>query len=133
MCRSLADLGYHIIEAANGAEALRVAAVHAGPLHLLVTDMVMPQLGGKELAIKMGRRYPQTRVLFVSGYSGDGMSDPSAFLPGAHFLPKPFTVEILAQRVREVLDQPPPTAAPFLSSSVPPLVGSAAPGKDSAS
>jgi hypothetical protein len=130
MCRSLADLGYDVLEAANGAEALRVAAAHAGPLHLLVTDMVMPQLGGKELAAEMGRRYPQARVLFVSGYSSDGSGEPMTLLSGTHFLPKPFTVEILAQRVRGVLDHPLPAALP-VSPSAPPHAGSTAPGKDS--
>ncbi|MGE0432444.1 MAG: PAS domain S-box protein [Planctomycetota bacterium] len=98
--RILSRLGYRILQASDGEEALRVMA-QAGPdaIDLLVTDVVMPRMGGRELARRIRDLRPGLRVLFVSGYSDEAiaMDEPSAFLQ------KPFTMQLLAQRIRELL------------------------------
>jgi CheY-like chemotaxis protein len=100
--RSLQKGGYAVLEAGNGQEALAVVAGHRGPVHLLVTDMMMPVMGGRELARRLRAASPGLRVLFVSGYTGAG----AAIDDGCHFLGKPFTQARLVQRVREVLQGP---------------------------
>jgi PAS domain S-box-containing protein len=100
--------GYRVLEAGDGVEALERAAAHDGEIHLLVTDVVMPNLGGGELARRLVRERPGIRVLFVSGYAADervreGVADASV-----RFLQKPFSVEALAGAVREALDGPAP-------------------------
>ena len=102
--RSLVAKGYRVLEASNGSEALTVAAAHAGPIHLLLTDIVMPQMGGIELAERLARVRPGTRVLLTSGYTEEPIVLSEA--PGAEsaFLPKPYVPETLTRRVREILD-----------------------------
>ncbi len=102
---ALESQGYRVLEAECGADALRVAE-GAGDLHLLVSDMVMPEMNGRELADALRHRYPALRVLFVSGYTDD-----MVFLDGVRnavdaFLQKPFSPLGLARKVREVLDAP---------------------------
>jgi CheY-like chemotaxis protein len=97
----LRGCGYTVVEARHGDEALAVADRHDGPFGLLVTDVVMPGLGGRELADRLADRWPQLRVLFLSGYGVD-----AAGVPGAKLLQKPFTAAELARRVRKVLDAP---------------------------
>jgi CheY-like chemotaxis protein len=97
--RSLQKSGYHVLEAGDGAEALAVAERHGGPIHLLVTDVVMPAMGGRELAERLTALRPGMRVLFVSGYTDDVV-----ILNGCHFLAKPFTQAALLRKIREVLD-----------------------------
>jgi CheY-like chemotaxis protein len=104
--RVLQRQGYTVLEARDGAEALRVAAQHPGPIHLLVTDVVMPHLGGRELADRLGPLCPQTKVLFVSGYTDDAVVRHGVQQAEVAFLQKPFTPLALAQKVREVLDHP---------------------------
>jgi CheY-like chemotaxis protein len=97
--RSLQKGGYAVLEAGNGQEALAVVAGHRGPVHLLVTDMMMPAMGGRELARRLRAASPGLRVLFASGYTGAGM----VLEEGCYFLGKPFTQAMLVQKVREVL------------------------------
>ncbi len=99
--------GYTVLEAADGDDALRIGREHGGPIHLLVTDVVMPQMGGRELAdhLKAGRR--ETKVLYVSGYTDDAILHKGVSETGTAFLPKPFTAAELAHKVREVLDAAP--------------------------
>jgi CheY-like chemotaxis protein len=97
--RVLSGRGYVVLQASDGAQALRAAAAHAGPIHLLVTDVVMPELGGRDLAERLAADRPGLRVLFTSGYTAGGLAE------GAAFLPKPFTPDQLASRVRELLDE----------------------------
>jgi CheY-like chemotaxis protein len=99
--------GYTVLEAADGDEALRIGREHGGPIHLLVTDVVMPQMGGRELAdhLKAGRH--ETKVLYVSGYTDDAILHQGVSETGMAFLPKPFTASALAHKVREVLDAAP--------------------------
>ncbi|MDB5306617.1 MAG: Blue-light-activated protein [Gemmataceae bacterium] len=103
----LRQAGYTVLEAAGGDEALRVAAGHAGTVHLLVTDVVMPGLGGRVAAERLTERHPGLRVLFVSGYTNDAVVRHGVLHDKVNFLQKPFTPAGLAQKVREVLDAPP--------------------------
>ena len=108
--------GYKVLEAENGVRALEVEARHKGPIHLLLTDVVMPLMGGRELAERMSGRRPETRILFVSGFTDDTVVRHGVLDEGVAFLQKPFTLESLSRTVRHVLDgqpvpaptQPPP-------------------------
>ncbi|MBW2273250.1 MAG: response regulator [Deltaproteobacteria bacterium] len=102
--RMIEDLGYEVIEAANGREALVLAAEYCGFLPLLVTDVIMPELGGTELVERLSAIHPETRVVYVSGYDGHALGQDRLGRPGTAFLPKPFTREELAQKLREVLE-----------------------------
>lgn len=101
--------GYTVLEAANGHEALRVARSYRGGIDLLLTDVVMPRMGGKSLVEQMMQLRPRTRVLYMSGYPNDGIVQAGILASGVTLLEKPFTREILSKRVRQVLDDPPLT------------------------
>jgi signal transduction histidine kinase/ActR/RegA family two-component response regulator len=101
--RVLTAQGYRVLEASDGVDALRVAEEHSGALDLLTTDMVMPAMGGHDLANELTARRPGLKVLFVSGYS-DEMVGRGALGPGDAFLQKPVDPKTLARKVREVLD-----------------------------
>jgi signal transduction histidine kinase/CheY-like chemotaxis protein len=100
----LEQRGYTVLEAGNGIEALDVADAHDGQIDVLLTDVVMPQMGGRELADSLVARRPELRVVYMSGYSEDTVLQREVFMPGARFLEKPFTPSALADKVREVLD-----------------------------
>jgi two-component system cell cycle sensor histidine kinase/response regulator CckA len=100
----LEKLGYTVLEAENAERALGVASAHAGPIHLLVADVVMPGPSGRELARRLARSRPDTRVLYVSGYTDDAIVRHGMLEPGLVFLQKPFTPTALGRKVREVLD-----------------------------
>ena len=100
----LEKLGYTVLEAENAEQALGVAGAHAGPIHLLVADVVMPGASGRELARRLAQSRPETRVLYVSGYTDDAIVHHGMLEPGLNFLQKPFTPAALARKVREVLD-----------------------------
>jgi PAS domain S-box-containing protein len=99
--------GYTVLEAADGDEALRVGREHGGPIHLLVTDVVMPQMGGRQLADRLKAGRQEVKVLYVSGYTDDAILSQGVSETGTAFLPKPFTASALAYKVREVLDAAP--------------------------
>ena len=101
----LEPLGYRLLEASSGVEALDVAAAHAGRIDLLLSDLVMPRMGGAELARRLLILRPQMRVLFMSGYAGDDAALHDRALAGAELVAKPFTARTLAKRVRETLDR----------------------------
>ncbi len=101
----LRENGYRLLEAANGNEALRMAQEYAGEIHLLLTDVVMPQMGGKELANRLKTLRPGMKVLFTSGYTDDAIVHHGVLNSGIDFLQKPFSPETLAQKVREILDK----------------------------
>jgi two-component system, cell cycle sensor histidine kinase and response regulator CckA len=99
----LRDQGYTVLPANGGAEALQIAQTHAGPLQLLVSDVMMPRMSGPELAQRLRGLRPEMRVLFVSGYTDGEIVREGELEPGTDFLQKPFTREQLANKVREVL------------------------------
>ena len=104
--RLLRQQGYTVLEAANGVEALHVAQEHGGEkIHLLLTDVVMPQMGGKELADQLKIFRPDVKVLYTSGYTDDAIVHHGVLEPGTHFLQKPFSLKTLSHKVREVLDR----------------------------
>jgi signal transduction histidine kinase/ActR/RegA family two-component response regulator len=105
VCAVLGDQGYEVLCASHGVEALAMARTHRGPIHLLVSDVVMPQMHGPQLAEELGKFRPDTRVLFVSGYSDSDISDQGILSANIRLLEKPFTPESLARKVREVLDE----------------------------
>jgi signal transduction histidine kinase len=102
--RCLVSRGYQVLEASHGREALEVAARHDGPIDLLLTDVVMPQMSGKELAQRLRSLRPDMRVLFISGYSDEAIERHGVLAPGAVFLQKPMKPDVLARTVRQVLD-----------------------------
>ncbi len=109
--RILAAHGYRVLDAPTGMGALEAAEQHEGRIDLLLTDVVMPGMNGGELARRLRRVRPQCRVLYMSGYSTEAVATQGVLTPGADFLQKPFSVEELVLRVREVLDTPPTEAA----------------------
>ncbi|MBA4191446.1 MAG: hypothetical protein C0467_25995 [Planctomycetaceae bacterium] len=102
--QSLENQGYVVLEARNGAEAVRIACEHAGPIHLLVTDVVMPVMGGREAVETLRARHSAMKVLFVSGYTDDAVVRHGIVEADEAFLQKPFTPLALARKVRAVLD-----------------------------
>ncbi len=96
--------GYTVLEAASGDEALEIARSHAGEIHLVATDVVMPGMSGRVLWDRLRVLRPDPRVLFMSGYTDDAIAKHGVLEPGIAFLQKPFTPFSLAQKVREVLD-----------------------------
>ncbi len=101
----LTNCGYAILEASDGEEALRVAAQHGGPIDILVTDVVMPGLGGREVSERLLATQPGLRVLFLSGYTDDAVVRHGVLHERVNFLQKPFSPMVLAHKVREVLDE----------------------------
>jgi two-component system cell cycle sensor histidine kinase/response regulator CckA len=96
--------GYKVLTAGDGPQALVLSRAHEGPIHLLITDVVMPRMYGKELADTLLAERQEMRLLFMSGYPDKAIVQQSAVVPGSGFLSKPFTVEELTQQVRAVLD-----------------------------
>jgi two-component system, cell cycle sensor histidine kinase and response regulator CckA len=101
----LQGAGYTVIAAADATTALALADAHPGPIHLLLTDVVMPRVSGPELAAELLARRPDARVLYMSGYPGDTVVQRGTLAPGVAFLQKPFTPDALERKVREVLEQ----------------------------
>jgi CheY-like chemotaxis protein len=96
--------GYTVLEAARGDEALRLCLDAARSIDLLLTDVVMPQMSGPELARKMLELRPRTKVVYMSGYTDDALGHHGVLDPDIILLPKPFTPESLMQHVRRALD-----------------------------
>lgn len=101
----LTSFGYQVLDAADGDEAMRIAADHNGPLHMLMTDVVIPRGGGRVAAERVTARFPGIPVLYVSGYTDDAIVRHGILDESIHFLAKPFSPATLATRVRAVLDQ----------------------------
>jgi CheY-like chemotaxis protein len=100
----LAALGYRVLVAGNGRQALEVARAYQGPIHLLLTDVVMPGMGGQALAHRLSAEHPGLRILLMSGYADDEMIRRGILPADSQFLQKPLTPAALALRVRSVLD-----------------------------
>jgi PAS domain S-box-containing protein len=98
--------GYDVLEASGGSEAIAICEEHAGKIDLLVTDVVMPGMSGRELAERIGAEQPAIKVLLISGYTDDPSIQTGGAQGGLAFLQKPFSPITLTQRIREVLDQP---------------------------
>jgi PAS domain S-box-containing protein len=103
--RVLVACGYKVLTAADGDEALRVAAAHEGPIHMLITDVVMPGTAGRTVASILTERRPGLRVLYMSGYTDDAVIRHEVLREGMNFLQKPFTPVALTYKVREVLEE----------------------------
>ena len=101
--RRLARSGYEVLPASDGAEALRIAAEHPGVIHLLLTDVLMPQMLGREVAERIEAIRPGISVLFMSGYVGSALTSQGRLDPGVSLLEKPFTEEMLLRRVAETM------------------------------
>jgi two-component system, cell cycle sensor histidine kinase and response regulator CckA len=100
--------GYNVLTAPNGQDALRVAAEHPGkPIALVITDVIMPRMGGKAMAEWLQATFPDIKILFTSGYTDDAIAHHGALEEGIEFLPKPYTPATLARKVRELLDARP--------------------------
>ncbi len=100
----LEDAGYTVVSAEDGADALDKAATHAGPIHLLLTDVVMPGVTGRQLAEALHGSYPDLPVLYMSGYTQDAIGALGVLESGTHFLQKPFTADALLRKLRSVLE-----------------------------
>jgi CheY-like chemotaxis protein len=107
--RSLAEkilcrLGYEVLSAGSGSEALDIVKAHPDRIHLLITDVIMPGMNGKELYDQLSGILPELRVLYFSGYDGDIISRHGILDPDIRFLRKPFSIESLSRTVRAALD-----------------------------
>lgn len=105
VCAMLEQHGYECLEASDGQEALRALEDGSGGVHLVLTDVLMPGMGGAELATHLARVRPEVRVMFMSGYADDPAVKEMEHAP-AMFLAKPFTAGALMSKIRQVLDEP---------------------------
>jgi PAS domain S-box-containing protein len=104
-CRSLREEGYAVAEAANGLEALEYVRGHGGQVDIVVSDVVMPEMGGRELGRHLAALQPRPAVLYISGFTSDDVVDRGLLDPGSPFLQKPFAPGALSAKVRELLDR----------------------------
>ena len=111
-CRGLQDHGYTVVEARNGADALEYIKNNPGAVDLVISDVVMPEMGGRELACLLAEYEPELPVLYMSGYTGDDVMHRGLLEPGAPFQQKPFTPLGLAAKVRSMLDKHHPRTTP---------------------
>jgi PAS domain S-box-containing protein len=102
----LAAQGYTVLAARDGQEALEATDRHDGRIHLLLTDVVMPRMSGREVADRLRERRPETRVLFMTGYTDHAIVQEGVLDPGTELLEKPFTFDTLQRKVRNILDEP---------------------------
>ena len=106
--QSLENQGYNVIDAPDGAAAIKISQAHPGPIHLLLTDVIMPGMNGRELANKLSPTRLEMRVLFMSGYTENHIGHNGTLDEGITLLQKPFTLSALRSKVREMLDTPLP-------------------------
>jgi DNA-binding NtrC family response regulator len=95
--------GYTVIEVGNGAEALEAIQLYKAPIHLMLTDVILPGISGPELAKSLASLRPETTVLYASGYTGD-LIERYGISGSAHFIEKPFSFDSLARKVKELLE-----------------------------
>jgi CheY-like chemotaxis protein len=103
--RILSGQGYKVLEASHGDGALLVCEQHEGPIHLMVTDVVMPGMSGRELSERLTSLCPEIKILYMSGHTNSAIFHHGVLEPGVNLLQKPFTPEALARKVREVLER----------------------------
>jgi PAS domain S-box-containing protein len=114
----LRNQGYTVLEAADGAAAIQVSNAHPGPIHLLLTDVIMPGMNGRELAQRISSLRPEAKVLYMSGYTENAIGHNGTLDEGITLLQKPFTLPALKAKVREVLDTALPQEVPMSARSV---------------
>src|SRR5580765_1177257 len=102
--RILTSLGYDVVVAGGGQEALLLAEAWHGPIHLLLTDVVMPGMSGPNLARRLAASHPGMRVLYLSGHPDESIARHHVLPPGIALLQKPFTLEVLSRKIRDVTD-----------------------------
>jgi CheY-like chemotaxis protein len=100
---TLQSKGYTVMEACDGINGMKVAETHHGKIDILITDVVMPGMSGRELAQRVSASRPTIKVLYLSGYTEDAIIHEGVLDPGTAFLQKPFTLQALARKVRDVL------------------------------
>jgi PAS domain S-box-containing protein len=106
LCMVLQEAGYRVLEASRGAEAIRLFEQHSEPIQLVVTDVVMPEMGGRQMVQRLSELRPDLRVLYLSGYTDDAVVRHGVLQANVAFLQKPFTMATLTNKVRQVLDLP---------------------------
>jgi CheY-like chemotaxis protein len=110
-CELLKEHGYTVMEARHGADALDITQRYHGPIHLLLTDVIMPGMGGRELAGRLGSGLPHMKVLYMSGYTADAIVRQGVLDDSVAFLPKPVRADTLIGKVRQLLDEAADTPA----------------------
>ena len=105
ICRSLKIYGYTVLAARHGGEALLLGERHPGPIHLLLTDVVMPQMNGRDLADRLTPLRPDIKVLYMSGYTENAIVRHGVLETGIFFIPKPFRIKTLMGKIREILGE----------------------------
>jgi DNA-binding response OmpR family regulator len=108
--------GYTVLEARNGEEGIRISDMHPGPIQMLVTDVVMPQMSGREMARRIEQFRGDLSVLFMSGYTESAIVEHGLLEDTRNFIQKPFTPEVLARRIREIMKSGAAEPAGALSS-----------------
>jgi len=103
IANSLTQAGYSVLSAAGGEQALDIVRAHPHPIHLLLTDVVMPGLNGREVSERVLAIRPSTRILFMSGHSDDSLLRTGIETSGTHFIQKPFPMEALVSKIVELL------------------------------
>ena len=100
---ALREAGYSVLAAGRGREALQIAAEQPGPIHLLITDVIMPEMGGRELVERLSQLRPDTKVLYMTGYTDDAVVRQGVLDARVAFLQKPFTMAALRNKVRQAM------------------------------
>ncbi|MCP4674504.1 MAG: protein kinase [Deltaproteobacteria bacterium] len=106
LCKKLEKYGYNILEIEDASDGIRLAREHDGPVHLLLTDVVMPEMNGKELYQKLTPEFPDLKVLYMSGYTNDDIVHHGVIDDNVDFVHKPISLRLLAAKLRELLDRP---------------------------
>ncbi len=104
LCEELSEKGYNVLEASDCDEAILICEKHSGPIHLMLTDVVMPKMSGPELAKRLKELHPDMKLLYISGYMDNTTNLNGVLEEGVPFLQKPFTSDVLLRKVRDVLD-----------------------------
>lgn len=107
ICRSLKIYGHTVLAARDGGEALSLCERHPEPFHLLLTDVVMPQMNGRELADRLTPLWPDMKVVYMSGYTENAIVHHGVLEPNVFFIQKPFRVKTLLEKIREILTESP--------------------------
>ena len=105
VAKVLNEVGFSVLSAGSGEEALQLVSQYNDEIHLLLTDVVMPDISGKELANKLNQQLPGLKVIFMSGYTNDIITNQGVIIEEFEYLQKPFSSQYLIHKIREVLDK----------------------------